>query len=263
MILPLRVFGSSGVKTMFAGFAIGPIFRDDVVAQLVELLDRPLVAALQRHVRDDRLAGLRVVAAEHRRLRHLGVVDERRSRPRSSRSGARRRSSRRRRGRAARSRRPRRCARRRRRSRRPGTATSTSRGSGRRPCRSRAASPATAAAARGSRRPRLDLVARLVDDGRVDARERPRRRAGLQRRHPRQRRDQDHPGLRLPPRVDDGRAVAADVLAVPDPGLGVDRLADRAEQAQRGEVVLAARTPAPTSCARGSRSARCRGSSTP
>ena len=28
MILPLRVFGSSGVKTMFAGFAIGPIFRD-------------------------------------------------------------------------------------------------------------------------------------------------------------------------------------------------------------------------------------------
>ena len=26
MILPLRVFGSSGVNTMFAGFAIGPIF---------------------------------------------------------------------------------------------------------------------------------------------------------------------------------------------------------------------------------------------
>ena len=26
MILPERVFGSSGVKTMFAGFAIGPIF---------------------------------------------------------------------------------------------------------------------------------------------------------------------------------------------------------------------------------------------
>src|SRR5439155_13451068 len=26
MILPLRVFGSSGVKTMFAGFAIAPIF---------------------------------------------------------------------------------------------------------------------------------------------------------------------------------------------------------------------------------------------
>jgi hypothetical protein len=26
MILSLRVFGSSGVKTIFAGFAIGPIF---------------------------------------------------------------------------------------------------------------------------------------------------------------------------------------------------------------------------------------------
>ena len=26
MILPLRVFGNSGVNTMFAGFAIGPIF---------------------------------------------------------------------------------------------------------------------------------------------------------------------------------------------------------------------------------------------
>jgi len=26
MILPLRVLGSSGVNTMFAGFAIGPIF---------------------------------------------------------------------------------------------------------------------------------------------------------------------------------------------------------------------------------------------
>ncbi len=26
MILPERVLGSSGVKTMFAGFAIGPIF---------------------------------------------------------------------------------------------------------------------------------------------------------------------------------------------------------------------------------------------
>ena len=27
MILPQRVLGSSGVNTMFAGFAIGPIFR--------------------------------------------------------------------------------------------------------------------------------------------------------------------------------------------------------------------------------------------
>ena len=56
MILPERVFGSSGVKTMFAGFAIGPIIFADVVAELVEHLDRALVAALQRHERDDRLA---------------------------------------------------------------------------------------------------------------------------------------------------------------------------------------------------------------
>ena len=34
-----------------------------------------------------------------------------------------------------------------------------------------------------------------------------------------------------------GRAVAADVLVVPQPRLGVDRLADRAEQPQRREVV--------------------------
>ena len=58
-----------------------------------------------------------------------------------------------------------------------------------------------------------------------------------------------------------GQRLAADVLVVPDPRLGVDRLADRAEQPQRREVVLAARAPAPTSCASGSPSARCRGSS--
>ena len=77
MILPLRVFGSSGVKTMFAGFAIGPIFVPDVVAQLRELLGRAVLAALERHVRDDRLARLRVVAPAHRGLRDLRVVDER------------------------------------------------------------------------------------------------------------------------------------------------------------------------------------------
>ena len=35
-----------------------------------------------------------------------------------------------------------------------------------------------------------------------------------------------------------GRLAAADVLVVPEPGLGVDRLADRAEHAQRRQVVL-------------------------
>ena len=78
MILPLRVFGSSGVKTMFAGFAIGADLLRDVVAQLLELLDRAFGAALQRHERDDRLAGRRVVARRDRRLGDLVVVDERR-----------------------------------------------------------------------------------------------------------------------------------------------------------------------------------------
>ena len=77
MILPLRVFGSSGVKTMFAGFAIGPIFFADVVAELLEHLDRALRAALERHVGDDRLPRARVGAAADGRLGDLRVVDER------------------------------------------------------------------------------------------------------------------------------------------------------------------------------------------
>ena len=53
----------------------------------------------------------------------------------------------------------------------------------------------------------------------------------------RQRRDHDPAGLGLPPRVDDRAAPAADHLVVPEPRLRVDRLADRAEQPQRREVV--------------------------
>jgi hypothetical protein len=53
-----------------------------------------------------------------------------------------------------------------------------------------------------------------------------------------QRGDHDGAGLGLPPGVDDRAAVAADVLAVPHPRLGVDRLADRAEDPQRGQVEL-------------------------
>ena len=55
---------------------------------------------------------------------------------------------------------------------------------------------------------------------------------------PGKRRDHDHPGLGLPPGVDDRAAFTADVLVVPHPRLGVDRLTDRSEQAQRAEVVL-------------------------
>ena len=53
---------------------------------------------------------------------------------------------------------------------------------------------------------------------------------------PGQRRDEDLPGLRLPPRVHHGAAAAADHLPVPDPGLGIDRLADAAEQPQARQV---------------------------
>ena len=35
-----------------------------------------------------------------------------------------------------------------------------------------------------------------------------------------------------------GQRAPADMLVVPDPRLGIDRLADRAEQAQAGEVPL-------------------------
>ena len=51
-------------------------------------------------------------------------------------------------------------------------------------------------------------------------------------------RDHDGAGLGLPPGVDDGAAVVADLLAVPHPGFGVDGLADCAEEAKRVELVL-------------------------
>ena len=107
----------------------------------------------------------------------------------------------------------------------------------------------------------LDLVSVLVDHRGVDPRQRLGRRAGLGLGDPGQRADQDVPGLRLPPRVDDRAAFAADHLVVPEPCLRVDRLADGAQQAQRrrGRACPGARLP--TSCRRGSRSAPCRGSS--
>ena len=78
---------------------------------------------------------------------------------------------------------------------------------------------------------RLALL--LVDDLGLDPGERPCRRAGLGRGDPRQRRDHDRAGLGLPPGVDDRAALAADHLVVPEPRLRVDRLTDRAEQPQR------------------------------
>src|SRR5690606_39960750 len=77
-----------------------------------------------------------------------------------------------------------------------------------------------------------DRLALLVDDVHRQAGQRAHGRAGLALGDPGQRADHDRPGLGLPPGVHHGGAVAADVLAVPDVGLGVDRLADRAEDAQ-------------------------------
>src|SRR5206468_4941316 len=76
----------------------------------------------------------------------------------------------------------------------------------------------------------------LVQDLGVDAGERQRRGAGLERGEAGQRRDQDVARLGLPPRVPHRAAPAAADLPVPDPGLRVDRLADRAEEPQAREI---------------------------
>ena len=99
------------------------------------------------------------------------------------------------------------------------------------------------------RRPRLadhqvptasgrNLFAGVVVNGGIDGGEGLGRRARLEDGDARQRRDQDHAGLGLPPGVDHRRSVAANVLAIPDPRLRVDRLADGAQHAQRAQVVL-------------------------
>ena len=82
-----------------------------------------------------------------------------------------------------------------------------------------------------------DLVALLVQDRRLDAGQRRGGGARLERSDSRQRADKDAAGLRLPPGVHHRAALAADVLPVPEPRLRVDRLADRAEQLQRAQVV--------------------------
>ena len=80
----------------------------------------------------------------------------------------------------------------------------------------------------------VELVAHAVDDHRHDAEERPCRRAGLEPRRARQRRDEDAAGLGLPPGVDDRAAAVADDAVVPLPGFRIDGLADRAEKPQGG-----------------------------
>ena len=45
-------------------------------------------------------------------------------------------------------------------------------------------------------------------------------------------------GFGLPPGIDDRAAALADRLVIPHPRLGIDRLADGAQQPQAGEIVL-------------------------
>src|SRR5690606_28583377 len=89
------------------------------------------------------------------------------------------------------------------------------------------------------------LAGLVVDDGRGDAGQRGLGGAGLGVGDAGQRGDHDAAGLGLPPGVHHGGAVAADVLAVPDPCLGVDRFADRAQDAQGRQVELGGDLVAP------------------
>ena len=83
-----------------------------------------------------------------------------------------------------------------------------------------------------------DGFAFFGDDFRLDAEEGARGRAGLGGDCAGDGRDHDGAGLGLPPGVDDGAAVVADLLAIPHPGFRIDGLADGAEQAERVELVL-------------------------
>ena len=82
------------------------------------------------------------------------------------------------------------------------------------------------------------VVSRLVDDGGHDPGQWQGARAGHERRHARKWRDQMAAGFGLPPGVDDRAARSTNVLVVPHPGLGIDGLADSAEQPQRRQIVI-------------------------
>ena len=71
-----------------------------------------------------------------------------------------------------------------------------------------------------------------VEHDRLNAKEGEGGRAVLGRGRPRQRRNEDAASLGLPPRIDNGTAFLAGVFVIPAPSLGIDRLADRAQQAQ-------------------------------
>ena len=84
----------------------------------------------------------------------------------------------------------------------------------------------------------LDLGIGGIKDHRLHPKERLGGRPRLLRHGTRQRRDQMPPRFRLPERIDDRAFALADMGVVPVPRFGVDRLADRPQQLEAGEVVL-------------------------
>src|SRR5882672_1807995 len=73
---------------------------------------------------------------------------------------------------------------------------------------------------------RADFLSLLIDDSRIDAKERKRGATRLGWCRPRKRSDHDRASLGLPPRIDDGTTSAADGFVIPHPGFWVDRFAD-------------------------------------
>ncbi len=76
----------------------------------------------------------------------------------------------------------------------------------------------------------------LLDDPELDARQGQTGGARLGGDGARQGGDEDAAGLGLPPGIDDGAATLADHPVIPHPGLGIDGLADGAEQAQGAQI---------------------------
>ena len=83
-----------------------------------------------------------------------------------------------------------------------------------------------------------DRLLRRRIDRRADPRHRDARAARLHVVNSRKRADHDHARLGLPPGVHDRASAPADVLIVPHPGFRINRLADAAQEPQRGQVVL-------------------------
>ena len=78
MILPERVFGRSSAQMMRLGRANLPIRSATVSRMPSTVCSSPVEVALQRHERHDRLAGVLVVLADHRRLGDVRVRHDRR-----------------------------------------------------------------------------------------------------------------------------------------------------------------------------------------